>query len=485
MPVNPLLPVIDYTSRDYEAIRADLIRLVRQRLPQWTAEDPNDFGVALVEAVAYTADQLHYYLDRVVNEAYLSTAMQRESVMSIATLLGYKPYEAVPSYVTLEFTNASSGPVVVPALSRCQAVIEQTDGSTVRSFETLNDLVVGGNTTAITVAVQGRTYTAEQAGVSSGLAFQRFYLPRTSILRSTIVVTTVLGENSTDWTQVDTLDNASDDDQVFVAERQYDGSVSIIFGDGINGEIPPLHALVVVTYRVGGGMADVPAHSVNALVDPIIPNITVTNPNAATGGQDDESLNSIRVNASRSFRARDRAVTTYDYMALAKSYGSVSKAKVVSTNGSSVVAFVCAQDDGSGRPTLTPDQEENIRVYLTSVSMAGVDVTVVDALWVPIHLDLTVHCTPTAKRVNVDATVRQILDSLFAFENMDFNARLTIGDVLTALFGATGVSYGVVNGIGTSPTTLSLDPIFFDDIAVNAVPYWYEPNLTLSLVGGL
>ena len=485
MSINPVLPVIDYTSRDYESIRADLIRLVQQRLPQWTANDPNDFGVALVEAVAYTADQLHYYLDRVANESFLGTALQRESVLSIATLLGYKPYESAPSTVTLEFSNLTDTQVIIPRLARAQATLERTDGSVVRIFETVNEIAVPPNGTQTVLALQGRTYTNEQVGVSSGIAFQRHFLPRLAVLRDTISVTTVLGDSTTNWWQVDKLDNASDEDQVFVAERQADGSVALLFGDGINGEIPSLHAMIVATYRVGGGLADVPAYSVQALVDPLIPTVTVNNIEAASGGRDDESINSIRVNASRSFRARDRAITAYDFMAMAKTYGNMAKAKVISNNGASVVAFVCALDDGSGRPTLTPDQEENLRLYLKSVSMAGVDITVVDTLWVPILLNLTVHCIPSAKRIAVERDVKQALASLFSFENMDFDARLTIGDILTALFGIKGLSYAVVDALGTSPQTLSQDPIFFDTIAVNAIPYWLESNMNLTMVGGV
>lgn len=485
MSVTPVLPVIDYTSRDYESIRADIIRLVQQRLPQWTANDPNDFGVALVEAIAYTADQLHYYLDRVANEAYLGTALQRESIMAIATLLGYTPYEATSSSVTVEFTNLTASQVVIPALAKVQATLERTDGSVVRVFETTNEIIVPPSGSQTVLAIQGRTYTNEQVGVSNGIAFQRHFLPRRSVLRSTIKISTMLGDSVSDWWQVDNLDNASDEDTVFVAERQTDGSVAIIFGDGINGEIPPLHSMIIASYRVGGGLADVPAYAIQALVDPLIPTVTVNNIEAATGGRDDESINSIRVNASRSFRARDRAVTAYDFMSMAKTYGNIAKVKVVSNNGSSVVAFVCAIDDGTGRPTLTPEEEENLRIYLRSVAMAGVDITVVDTLWVPIHLDLTVNCIPSAKSLTVEGDVRRALSSLFSFENMDFNARLTIGDVLTALFGIKGLSYAVVNGIGTSLETLGTTAIFFDDIAVNAIPYWFEDNMNLTMVGGV
>jgi hypothetical protein len=229
----------------------------------------------------------------------------------------------------------------------------------------------------------------------------------------------------------------------------------------------------------------VPANAIKAMVDPVMPQITVNNPNPSFGGRNPESVDSIRVNAARAFRARDRAVTAYDYMALASGYVGVSKVKVVANNGVSLLAFVAGTNDGSNRPTMTKTELAGLRTYLRSVSMAGVDITVVDASWIPVHLRLTVHCVATAKQRDVETRVRQALATLFSFDSMDFDERLTVGDINAALFGINGVSYAVVDGIGVSPGTLGQDPIFFDQIAVSAVPYWDEQNLSLTMVGGV
>jgi predicted membrane protein len=117
--------------------------------------------------------------------------------------------------------------------------------------------------------------------------------------------------------------------------------------------------------------------------------------------------------------------------------------------------------------------------------MAGVDVTVLDAMWLPLHVDLTVNCYNTVRRSEVERDVRATLAALFSYDNMDFDERITVGDINAALFGVKGVSFAVVNGIGVSPQTLSQDPLFADQIAVNAVPYWDDNHLTLKMVGGI
>lgn len=487
MATPAIKPVIDYTSRDFQAIRSDLIRLVRQRLPMWTAEDPNDFGVALVEAVAYAADQLHYYLDRVAGEAYLETARQRESLTSIARLLGYTPATATPSRVQLVFSTSTPQDVVLPEGTRVQATVTTAEGSAVKSFETDREVTVTGTPAGsppqevMVGATEGRSYKNEQVGVSSGLSFQRFLLPRYSVMPDTVQMFTQLGDTESSWWQVPRLEEASDEDRAFVLEPQTDGAMAVVFGDGINGEIPALHSVIRATYRVGGGRVQVSANSINVLVDPDIPTITVNNPSPSYGGRDAESLDSIRIRASRAYRSRKRAVTAYDFMALASAYPGIGKTKAVGNNGTSVTVFAATDD---GQFSLTDEQEEDLRNYLTSVAMAGVDVTVVDCMWVPVHLKLAAQISDAAYREDVKADIQSRLESLLGYENVGFDNRLTMADITNALSGIRGLSYVQVQGMGTDPEPFRLDPIFFDQIYAGAIPYWDPSNLDLTLVGG-
>lgn len=84
--------VIDYTSRDYKAIRSRLVGLARGLMPDWqTVGETGDFGTLLLELYAYAGDIMNYYIDRVGSEAFLGTAVRRQSVMYIADMFGYKP----------------------------------------------------------------------------------------------------------------------------------------------------------------------------------------------------------------------------------------------------------------------------------------------------------------------------------------------------------------------------------------------------------
>jgi hypothetical protein len=132
--VAPITP-IDYTSRDYASLREDLIKAVQLRIPQWTADDPTDFGLAIVEAFAYMGDIMSYYIDRAANETFLSTATQRESISAIAKTLGYFPASARSSSVRLKVYNAGQTRARVIPGTKFVCNVSTTDQTKMLTFE--------------------------------------------------------------------------------------------------------------------------------------------------------------------------------------------------------------------------------------------------------------------------------------------------------------------------------------------------------------
>lgn len=84
---------IDYLARDYGSLRRLMLDRLSLRMPRWRDHHPADVGVAIVELLAYAADQLSYYQDAVATEAYLGTARRRTSVRRHARLLDYAMHE--------------------------------------------------------------------------------------------------------------------------------------------------------------------------------------------------------------------------------------------------------------------------------------------------------------------------------------------------------------------------------------------------------
>ena len=87
-----ILP-IDYTHREFSTIKQDLMEVAERFYPD-TFQDFSEasFGAMMVDAVAYVADQLSFYLDYNVNEAFLDTSYQYSNVERHGRIMGYKDY---------------------------------------------------------------------------------------------------------------------------------------------------------------------------------------------------------------------------------------------------------------------------------------------------------------------------------------------------------------------------------------------------------
>jgi predicted phage baseplate assembly protein len=67
---------------------------------------PDDPTIALLDAWATVGDVLGFYLDRIADEGYLSTATQPGSILALASLVGYQPAPSLAAQVYLAYTLA-------------------------------------------------------------------------------------------------------------------------------------------------------------------------------------------------------------------------------------------------------------------------------------------------------------------------------------------------------------------------------------------
>lgn len=73
-----------------------MVRAIPFFAPEWTDHNLSDFGIVLQRLVAFVADVLHFYLDRMANEAFLATAITRRSVANHLRLINFELRSAVP-----------------------------------------------------------------------------------------------------------------------------------------------------------------------------------------------------------------------------------------------------------------------------------------------------------------------------------------------------------------------------------------------------
>ena len=109
----PVPASIDYTARDFEALRTMLLAVVDEQFGATLADHPVAQTAALVEQLAYLGDALGYHQDALMTEAYLASARRRISVARHAALLDYPVFEGRGARTWLRFEV--SEPLKLPA----------------------------------------------------------------------------------------------------------------------------------------------------------------------------------------------------------------------------------------------------------------------------------------------------------------------------------------------------------------------------------
>jgi hypothetical protein len=449
------IPQVDYTSRDYAAIRDDMVALIPSILPEWTSTDPSDFGITLIELFAYMGDMLNYYIDRSANEGFITTATQRNSVLSIARMLNYSPSTGTPATVTLTLQNSTASAITVPALTQVATTTTVNGISTQIIFETNTDVIVPAAVGAIkgsaaVTATQGVTVSNEYLGDSDGTAYQTFTLAQTPL----IAKTSQISANGVSYSEVNYLIDAGYNDPVYTVVTDANNISSINFGDNISGRIPPSGA-VYATYRIGGGLSgNVGPNTLTYLISNVTAGLTVNNQVAATGGADPDSTDSIRFNAPFSLTALNRAVSLSDYAALSVQVPSVSKAIADGSVYNNIILYMAPYGDtGFGTPGLDANGANSTRftaaytdllTFLTDKAPATTTVTILPPKYVPINININLHIANQYKQTTVNNAVYAVLQSILDFDNVIFAEQFVLQYVLSAIATVSGVSYADV-----------------------------------------
>lgn len=446
------VPQVDYTSRDYTSIRNDLISLIPFYNPEWTNRDAADFGITLIELFSYMGDVLNYYIDRSANEAFITTASQRDNVLQLARLLSYSPTQSTASKVTLTFQNDTASPIVVPIKTQVATTNVSSATSSQIIFETDSQVTVPAKVGAVAgsanvTATQGVTVANELIGSSNGTANQTFQLFESPVINNSVQVTI----NNVVYTGVQYLIDYNNNDPVFTTITNANDSTFVIFGDGISGRIPPNGSTINATYRVGGGVSgNVAANNIKFILTNAAPGLSVTNQNAAFGGADPESTDSIRINAPISVRALNRAVSLKDYSELVLQVSGVAKSISRADVYTSVTIYVAPFGDrGVESDNVTPTSLFNslsatIAEYMIDKAPANTTITLQPPSYVGVTLFINITVLPQYKQSLVKTAAESVVYELFDFDNVVFSDRITLQDIMTVLSSVSGVAYAQV-----------------------------------------
>lgn len=466
--VSAGVPAIDYTGKDYTGFLSAMYQYALVAFPEWTNQNPGALEVMILESLSRELDVLSYYGDRIVGEAYIGTATQLQSVLNLATLLGYTAGQGLSATGTVTFqTAAGSAAVVVPAATQVTTgFINSLNGPLVFETTTVGTVPGNGGTLAIPV-IQGVTQgssvftignatstptavTTELLGTSTGAPLQTFNLANNPVVTGSITVyvqnpnyPSVPGSDPiVPWNQVASLQSSLSSDLAWAQTVNAAGVVTVNFGDGINGFIPPAGLNIYANYRVGGGViGNLSSNSVVDIASPIL-GVTISGSSAMTGGANPETIDHIRVNAPKSFTTQQRAVTLADYGNLALQLATISQANAVANTYGNITVYLAA----TGNTAPSQSILDTTTTFLQARALAGTVVTCAACTIVPINVGSTgspvaITCSSRYNPTSIQTLATQAIQNLFSTSNATIGARVPLSAFYSALFNIPGVQY--------------------------------------------
>ena len=256
--------------------------------------------------------------------------------------------------------------------------------------------------------------------------------------------------------------------------------------------IAPSNTTLTVRYLTGGGAtANVPSNDLTNIIanisflnnnlnsttaNTIFNSLAVTNPLAADGGGDGDSIEEIRQNASANYASQLRNVTQDDYLvrtlSMPAKYGVVAKAFIEPTKAQSQTAgqsasildlYVLTFDVNNKLNTASRALKQNITTYLSQYRMVNDSVNIKDAFIINIGVNFDIIILPNFNSNEVLSKCILALQDFFAISKWAINEPIVLRDLYILLDAIEGVqtvkTVNIVNLVGEN---LGYSPYAYD-----------------------
>ena len=279
-----------------------------------------------LDVLAFNTFQNNFYTNMAINEMFLDSASLKNSIISHAKELNYVPRSRKSAkavvQVTITDTSITDSTVSIPTYTNFTSNYQ----GDLYNFVT--------NQTYVARRTAPGVYVADNVEIFEGqmlASFQKegFIIDADGILRVQLsneevdtdsIVVFIDAEATEDqniFTRTNTIFGVKPTDKVFYLEAYLDNRYAIYFGNNEFGLQPQEFEDVRVRYRICSGpeVNGASSFSTSFLEGSQVSVVTIS---AAVGGQERESIESIRYFAPKALQIQERAITTSDYEILLK-----------------------------------------------------------------------------------------------------------------------------------------------------------------------
>jgi hypothetical protein len=331
------MPQINVTELDFDTIKQNLKTFMQS---QAEFSDYNFEGSALsvlLDTLAYNTHYNAVLAHLLANESFLDSAIKRTSVVSLAKTLGYTPRSRRCAVATVNFTITPSNTYTSSTytLPRDTVFTASFDGTTYTFVPseavtaTLQDVSGTPKFVFLNLKLKEGKRISNSFLITDGKQLDPVIIPNKDVDTSTLrvrVQTTGSNFNFETYVLHTGILDIDESSKVYFLEETIEGLYSITFGDDVIGKKLTVGNVVIVDYINTNGVAANGAGRLGTANQKFDCNATLTGGGeirepiltiaAASGGQNKESIDSIKINAPKYNSARERGVTASDYKSL-------------------------------------------------------------------------------------------------------------------------------------------------------------------------
>ena len=376
-----------------------------------------------------------------INESFLTSAQLRSSVVSHAEALGYVPKSRVSStaLLSLSIENHPSGSATlsIPLGTEFTTSVDQK----VHSFYTQEECTaINESGTYVFKTSSGSSTITLKEGITKTKTFivgansvgSVYVIPDDTLDVSTLecrVYENYLSNDFLPFKNINTVPTITPDSKVFIVRETPNGQYEIFFSDGnILGTAPLANNRIEIDYISSKGSAANGGSSFSTPFKLEGQDIGVTVLSPSAGGSEKETIDSIKLNAPRSFSAQNRLVTASDYTALiASNYGSYIE-DVTAWGGNQNIppqygkVFVSLDFLNGVAPSTQAIVKDQIKEQLTSnLSIMSIDTEFVDPQETHLELTTVFNIDPVKNPSSTEALQAQVNAYIIQYMNDNLN----------------------------------------------------------------
>lgn len=435
-------------QRSYQQIKAKLVESLmglKDKDGQKLITDYSEGNILIIilSLFAAIAEVLHYYVDNMARETFLSTARRYDSVVKHGALVDYHARAAIAATVDVILSRSIIGNSIGAKLTIPQGTLF-TDQSG-NSWLSARDVTWYSNVTTCRVPIiQHEKYTTSALNnmvIPTGDRVQLNLgtLPNGKYYEHGSMSLQIGGES---WVLVETFAKSKPTDKHFMVSVDESLNPYIMFGDGTFGKKPAAGAKItnVVFYLTNGSQGNVKSNtitSVPSVISSSITDATVSNAYDAGGGSNYENFTMLKEHIPLSVKTLGVAITKEDFESLAMLVDGVNKAKADYECGRKLTVYI-SPDGGA-----VASSELISRVYnlLSQRAPMTTWLKVKSAGKVQIILEMDVTGKKSYKTAEIQTQILTALYNAYSPEQAEIGGSVRVSDIYALIDNLSTVDY--------------------------------------------